>query len=151
VDGFNPINSSTVIEQFVESVLQKYKPVTPFEAPSIIAIRLTFSPRWLSKCVGGIYFLVEYSELYDWTRNYFDHLGQEHDLSKLIGHFVQNKVFAHEGNSVFFRYNIFLSFFIAHRIQQSQAFREWLLESHRYTDTFQRLIFTAVFLAVTPQ
>ena len=32
VDGFNPINSSTVIEQFVESALQKYKPVYAFRS-----------------------------------------------------------------------------------------------------------------------
>ncbi len=32
IDGFNPINSSTVIEQFVESALQKYKPVYVFRS-----------------------------------------------------------------------------------------------------------------------
>jgi hypothetical protein len=134
VDGFNPINSSTVIEQFVESVLQKYKPVYAFRSSFDYRNQIDYLAAIAEQMCRRNIFPVEYSELYDWTRNYFDDLGQEHDLSKLISHFVQNKVFAHEGNSVFFRYNIFLSFFIAHRIQQSQTFREWLLESHRYTD-----------------
>ena len=30
IKGYNPINSSTVIEQFVESALQKYKPAYIF-------------------------------------------------------------------------------------------------------------------------
>jgi hypothetical protein len=76
--------------------------------------------------------MVEYSLLYEWTKEYFDGIGQEHDYSKLIEHFIQNKVFAYEGNSVYFRYNIFLSFFIAHQMLNSQQFRNWILTPPRY-------------------
>lgn len=134
VDGFNPINSSTVIEQFVENVLQKYKPVYAFRSSFDYRNQIDYLGAMAEQMCRRNVFLVEYNELYDWTKDYFDHLGLEHDLLKLVDHFVHNKVFSHEGNSIFFRYNIFLSFFIAHRIHESQTFREWLLENHRYTD-----------------
>ena len=134
IDGFNPINSSTVIEQFVESALQKYKPVYAFRSAFDYRNQIDYLGAMAERMCRNNSFLVEYSELYEWTKQYFEHIGQEHDLSKLISHFVQNKVFSHEGNSIYFRYNIFLSFFIAHQIQQSETFRAWLLEDHRYTN-----------------
>jgi hypothetical protein len=134
IDGFNPINSSTVIEQFVESALQKYKPVYAFRSSFDYRNQIDYLGAIAEQMCRNNTFSIEYHVLYDWTKDYFDHLGQEHDLSKLITHFVQNKVFAHEGNDVYFRYNIFLSFFIAHRMVQSSDFRAWLLDSKNYTD-----------------
>jgi hypothetical protein len=134
VDGFNPINSSTVIEQFVESALQKYKPVYAFRSSFDYRNQIDYLGAIAEQMCRQDRFLVDYSDLYDWTKQYFERLGQEHDFSKLISHFVENKVFSDEGNSIYFRYNIFLSFFIAHRIQQSPEFRTWLLQDHRYAD-----------------
>jgi hypothetical protein len=70
--------------------------------------------------------------LYEWTKEHFDRIGVEHDFSRLIQHFIENKVFADEGNHLFFRYNIFLAFFVAHRMQQSSEFLQWLLVDSRY-------------------
>src|SRR5262249_23283901 len=64
----------------------------------------------------------------------FDSIGVEHDFSKLIQHFVENKVFADEGNHLYFRYRIFLGFFIAHRMQQSPDFLLWLLTDFRFAN-----------------
>src|SRR5262249_39687562 len=77
-------------------------------------------------------FTVDYENVYRWTKEYFDSIGIEHDFQKLITHFVDNKVFCLEGNSIYFRYNIFLSFFIVHRMQRSSEFKEWLFAGHRY-------------------
>jgi hypothetical protein len=94
---------------------------------SITATKLTTWEQWPS-------FLIEYEELYAWTKQYFDELGMEHDYQKLIQHFVSGKVFSLEGNSLYFKYNIFLSFFIAHRMLRADEFKRWILENHRYTN-----------------
>jgi hypothetical protein len=134
VDGFNPINSSTVIEQFVENALQKYKPVYAFRSSFDYRNQIDYLGAIVEQMCRQNTFLIEYEELYRWTKSYFQELGQEHDLTKLISHFVENRVFSHEGNSIYFRYHIFLSFFIAHRMKESLEFREWLLAEYRYAD-----------------
>ncbi len=134
IDGFNPINSSTVIEQFVESALQKYKPVYAFRSSFDYRNQIDFLGAIAERMCKKNQFVIEYEEVYAWTKEYFDEIGLEHDYSKLLLHFVDNKVFAHEGNSLYFRYNIFLTFFIAHRMLRSDEFRRWLLDDHRYTN-----------------
>jgi hypothetical protein len=39
-----------------------------------------------------------------------------------------------DGNLVYFKYNIFLYFFTAHRMQLSDEFKQWIIEDHRYTN-----------------
>jgi predicted phosphodiesterase len=134
IEGFNPINSSTVIEQFVESALQKYKPAYIFRSSFDYRNQIDYLGAIAERMCRKNSFSIDYKELYDWTQEFFNDLGMDHDLQKLIEHFVSIKVFSHEGNAVYFRYNIFLSFFIAHRMGQSSDFRKWLLEEHRYTN-----------------
>jgi hypothetical protein len=133
IEGFNPINSSTVIEQFVESALQKYKPVYAFRSAFDYRNQIDYLGAIAERMCRKNQFIVEYEEIYQWTKEYFESIGLEHDFSKLLRHFVDNKVFDDEGNSLYFRYNIFLSFFIAHRMLRSEDFRKWLLDEHRYT------------------
>jgi hypothetical protein len=93
VDGFNPINSSTVIEQFVESALQKYKPVYAFRSSFDYRNQIDYLGAIAEQMCRRNTFLIEYDDLYRWTKSYFDDLGQEHDFTKLISHFVENSRF----------------------------------------------------------
>jgi 3',5'-cyclic AMP phosphodiesterase CpdA len=131
-NGFNPINSSTVIEQFVEGVLEKYRPSYLFRSSFDYRNQIDYLAAIAQRMCEKDEFMAEYSILYDWTKEYFDGIGQEHDYTKLIDHFIQNKIFAYEGNNVYFRYNIFLSFFIAHQMLNSKSFRDWILTPPRY-------------------
>jgi hypothetical protein len=131
-EGYNPINSSTVIENFVEAALQKYKPQYIFRSSFDYRNQIDYLGFIAENMCRMNSFLVPYDILYEWTKEHFDRIGVEHDFSRLIQHFIENKVFADEGNYLFFRYNIFLSFFIAHRMQQSYEFLQWLLIDFRY-------------------
>ncbi|UYO41489.1 metallophosphoesterase [Rhodopseudomonas palustris] len=132
VEGYNPINSSTVIETFVESVLQKYKPQYAFRSSFDYRNQIHYLGHIAEQMCRKNQFLVEYQELYSWTKVYFDGIGVEHDLPKLIRHFIDNKIFADEGNHIYFRYNIFLSFFIAQQMLQYPPFLSWMLEDLRF-------------------
>lgn len=133
-EGYDPLNSSTVIENFVESSLQKYKPQFLFRSSFDYRNQIDYLGAIAESMCRQNQFVVPYEELYKWTKSHFEGIGQEHDHSKLIRHFIEARVFADEGNSIYFRYNIFLSFFIAHRMQQSITFRRWMLEDHRYAN-----------------
>jgi len=133
IEGYNPINSSTVIETFVESSLQKYKPQYAFRSSFDYRNQIHYLGFIAEQMCRKNLFIIEYEEMYRLTKEHFDGIGVEHDYSKLIRHFIDNKVFADEGNSMYFRYNIFLSFFIAQQMQQSQEFLTWMLHDQRYT------------------
>jgi hypothetical protein len=133
IKGYNPINSSTVIEQFIESALQKYKPAYIFRGSFDYRNQIDYLAAIADSMCKINSFTVPYEDLYRWTNQYFGDLGLEHNYQKLIEHFIENGVFSREGNAVYFRYNIFLSFFIAHRMLRSDEFKQWMLLSHRYT------------------
>jgi hypothetical protein len=133
IQGYNPINSSTVIQQFIEGALQKYKPAYAFRSSFDYRNQIDYLAAMAERMCKINTFTVEYEELYTWTKEYFDDIGLEHDYQKLISHFVENKVLSLEGNRIYFRYNIFLSFFIAHRMLRSDEFKRWLLEAQRFT------------------
>jgi hypothetical protein len=133
-EGYDPLNSSTVIENFVESSLQKHKPQFLFRSSFDYRNQIDYLGAIAESMCRENRFIVAYEDLYNWTKEHFEGIGQEHDHGKLIRHFIDAKVFADEGNSIYFRYNIFLSFFIAHRMQQSVSFRKWMLQGHRYVN-----------------
>jgi hypothetical protein len=75
---------------------------------------------------------VLYEDFYKWTNDYFDSIGINQEVSKLIQFFVDNKIFGVEGNSIFVKYKIFLSFFVAHRMTRSNEFYKWVFDEDRY-------------------
>ena len=109
IRGYNPINSSNVIEQFIEVMLQKYKPAYAFRSSFDYRNQIDYLGAMAERMCRINSFTVEYEELYKWTKEYFDGIGLEHDFQKLISHFVDNRVFSVENNHIYFRYNIFLS------------------------------------------
>ncbi|WP_157088507.1 hypothetical protein, partial [Bradyrhizobium jicamae] len=139
IEGYNPINSSTVIETFVEASLQKYKPQYIFRSSFDYRNQIDYLGFIAEQMCRQNIFLVPYEQIYSWTKDHFERIGVEHDLTKLIRHFVENKVFADEGNFLYFRYNIFPSLFIAHRMRESSVFLQWLLEDYRFTNFVSEL------------
>lgn len=133
-EGYDPLNSSTVIENFVESSLQKHKPQFLFRSSFDYRNQIDYLGAVAENMCRENRFVIPYEDIYKWTKGHFEGIGQEHDYGKLIRHFIDAKVFADEGNSIYFRYNIFLSFFVAHRMQQSQTFRKWMLDDNRYAN-----------------
>jgi predicted phosphodiesterase len=139
IKGFNPINLSTIIEQFVENVLEKYKPAYAFRSSFDYKNQIDYLAVIAEKMCRKNEFMTDYEELYEWTRSYFDDIAMEHDYQKLLQHFIDNKIFSYEANKVYFRYNIFLSFFIGYRIQRNIVFRDWILHDRRFMSYINEL------------
>lgn len=76
IQGYNPINSSTVIEQFIESALQKYKPAYAFRSSFDYRNQIDYLAAMAQRMCTINTFTVEYEELYTWTKEYFDDIGE---------------------------------------------------------------------------
>lgn len=132
VKGFNPINSSNVIEQFVEVVLEKYKPEYNFRGSFDYKNQVDYLAAMTEKMCYNNTFIVDYEDFYKWTKQYFDEIGIDQDYQKLIEYFINNKILFVDGNTVCFRYNLFLSFFVSHRMMRSSEFKNWVLTDNRH-------------------
>jgi hypothetical protein len=130
--GYSPINTSTVIENFIEGVLEKYKPEYRFRSAFDYRDQVAYLSFIAEKMCRLNEFEVEYFKMYDWTRSYFDYIGIEQDYQKVIEFFVLNKIFAQHANTVYFRYRIFLSFFIAEQLHISTDFRSFIFSPNTY-------------------
>lgn len=130
--GFSPINSSTVIEAFVETVLEKYKPEYRFRSAFDYRNQIDFLGYLAEKMCRSNTFQVSYHQVYDWTKEYFDGIGIAQDCTRIIQYFSQNKIFYVSGNDILFRYSIFVSFFIAHQMKLNASFRAWVFSAANF-------------------
>jgi hypothetical protein len=131
--AFSPINFSNVVESFVERVLEKHKPEYRFRSAFDYRNQIDYLASMAEQMCRHNKFAVDYdAELYAWTKEYFEGIGINQDYTKLIEYFKLNRVFDVSGNSIFFSYNIFIAFFVAHQMQQSSEFRNWILSSPTY-------------------
>ena len=132
VKGYNPINSSSVIEQFVESVLEKYKPDYALRSSFDYRNQVSYLASMAEKMVISNTFSVPYAQFIAWTADYFDEIGIEQNSKSIVDLFYFNKILSIDGDVVFFRYNIYLSYFIAQRLHEASEFKSWLLKEKRY-------------------
>ncbi|MCW2282753.1 putative MPP superfamily phosphohydrolase [Rhodoblastus acidophilus] len=130
--GFSPINTSTVLENFVEGVLNKYKPEYRFRNAFDYRDQINYLSYIAEMMCRENKFIVEYESLYGWTTKYFKDIGIEQDYTKIIEFFTNNKIFDCDGNSIMFRYNLFLSFFIATQMTYQCDFRDWVFSDKIY-------------------
>jgi hypothetical protein len=137
--GFSPINTSTVIQTFVEDVLEKYKPEYRFRGAFDYRAQVNYLSDIAERMCRCNKFDIGYDLLYRWTKEHFEFIGIEQDYKNVMEFFVLNKVFAMIDNTIFFRYRIFLAFFIASQIHYSAAFREWILSNHIYMNYVNEL------------
>ncbi|MGD1015669.1 MAG: metallophosphoesterase [Roseiarcus sp.] len=130
--GFSPINTSTVIENFIDDVLDKYKPEYRFRTSFDYRAQVAYLSDIAERMCRTNIFAVEFEVLYGWTKAHFEFMGIIQDYQSVIRFFIDNKVFDIVGNTIFFRYRIFLSFFIASQMVYSTSFKEWILSNQNY-------------------
>ena len=130
---FTPINASTVIELFVEQLLEK---------PNLKDIfRVAVDYREKADLLGVVaeHFIrndvdtLSYDELYSLMQGYYTGIGIPRNVADLVQYFLQVGAFDRIGNSITFRYNIVFSFFVAYRMLHSAEFRKFIMEFGRFT------------------
>jgi hypothetical protein len=100
--GFSPINFSSVIESFVEHILEKYKPEYRFRSAFDYRNQIDYLASMAEKMCRQNKFVVDYDKLYAWTKEYFESIGIDQDYTKLIEYFNLNKVFEVSATRAFY-------------------------------------------------
>ncbi len=99
VKGYNPVNSSSVIEQFVESVLDKYRPNFALRGAFDYRNQVDYLAAMAGRmCLQGE-FIVGYSKFVQWTAEYFDGRGIDQNCRSVVEMFHGSKIIAIEANT----------------------------------------------------
>lgn len=129
---FEPINKSVLVEQFIETLLEKHS-VEEAKARSFDFKNKTHLLANIAKqFVYQENYRVDYDEMLRLTKEYIDHIGLRVDSKAQVDNFIGAKIFRFDAGKVSFKYRAFLEYFVALAMEQDGDFRSYLLDEDRY-------------------
>jgi 3',5'-cyclic AMP phosphodiesterase CpdA len=131
--GFKPINRAVLIEQFIDTTLSKVAldqiERQTFDYSNKTAL-LSHISAWMAQ--KNDYKPFEQA-LVSEISSYLNSIGLRAPISDLMTEFFMSKIFIkHYDSRVSFRYRAVLEYFIAHRMRDDGAFKDWVMEEERY-------------------
>lgn len=139
--SFSPLNRPTLIERFLEQLLQK-RSLAEAQRRKFDFKNQTHYLGHLSAhmCRNNTYLLSE-DDLLAFTRDYLDSFGLPFTSPDIIKNLKDARILlarASDGK-VSFRFRAFLEFFTAKHIASDANFRDWVLEDNRYLSYLNEL------------
>jgi hypothetical protein len=126
--SFQPTNTASLVENFVERVLNKASLDARrevFDYKNRVGLLAYFAQEMIEKDT----YLVDFTEIYSWTKSYLTTLGFDEDIQGLVKSFYDARIFSFVGNSVQFRQDMFLAYFAAQRMIIKAEFAKKIIKS----------------------
>ncbi len=140
-EDFTPINQSVLVQQFIETLLDKHAPLD--------SRRETYDFRnkehYLSYVAGHMVttetYRLAYRDLVSLTEKYFEDYAFVRNAEKDIEMFEQSRIFIFEGDKAFvsFRYRSFCEYFIAKYMEDNPNFLNLLLQGDEFLSFLNEL------------
>jgi len=131
-----PINSATLLDIYLEIVLQKIQGDEiyreKFDVENKMMLLAHIAAKMLDKKLAN--YSLEYADLVKVVDDYLSkEVGFDFDSQRLVDYFLNRKIFVKfQKNKVKFRYDCFFKFFLAKRMVYNQEFREFVIDESRY-------------------
>lgn len=129
---FRPINQATLIERFVEILLEKQSISDTLRSSFDYRNKEDFLMQFAQRMVHGERYKLSYDEAIGFAREYLSRHGFRGDPREVIDSFVDARIFSYHSELVSFRYRAFLEFFVARKIADDRRFYEFILHEERY-------------------
>jgi hypothetical protein len=131
--GFNPVNRSVLIEQFIDVTLKKgsieQSQRETFDYHNKTAL-LAYVAGWMAR--SDIYIASE-ETIREVMKSYIDRIEVTVNLSLLMKEFLSCRLFVPRSeNRISFRYRSILEYFIALHMRKDAEFKAWVLDEERY-------------------
>jgi predicted MPP superfamily phosphohydrolase len=138
---FSPINRPTLIERFLEQLLQKRSLAEAQRRKFDFKNQIHYLGYLCEHmCKENTYLLIE-DDLSDFTRRYLKSFGLPFDSKDIITNLIDARILSsgQSDGKVSFRFRAFLEFFTAKHISSNQEFREWVTDESRYLSYLNEL------------
>jgi len=130
---FSPLNAASVLESFVETILEKPSAVNLFRSSVDYRERVEFLSVIAERmCRDNSTYSYKLEEIYEIGRDHYRRIGIDRDVMKLIQEMKEYRIFEDSANNITFKYNVLLSFFVATRMSLDKDFRDFVLDRSRF-------------------
>jgi predicted MPP superfamily phosphohydrolase len=130
-----PINNATLLDIFLEIVLEKMHGDEIYRERFDIQNKLMLLAHIASKMLerNQPNYSLPYSELVKIVEDYLHEVGFDFDAQKLVDYFIKRKIFVKfSRNNTKFRYSCFFHFFLAKRMIYNEDFRSSVFGEEAY-------------------
>ncbi len=142
---FAPVNRAVLMEQFVETTLEKaaenqsYRATFDFKNKANL---LSYVAAWMA---GENEYVPLREDVRAAMKKCLDEMGLDAPpLDELMLEFLEAKIFERRSeNRIAFRYRGVMEYFIAYRMTVDPAFKEWVMEEGRYLTFVNELLYYA--------
>lgn len=138
---FVPLNEATLIERFVEILLEKLT-ISDLRYDAVdYTIKIDFLAGIAHSMVTRNRFVMTQNELDQKILDYFSHVGLEINVARFKEFFFEKGIFALNGGYIEFRYQCFFEFFVAKYMEDNQEFSTWALAEERYLNFANEIVY----------
>lgn len=132
--SFSPLNRPTLIERFIETLLQKRSLGEVERKKFDFRNQVHYLGHVAESMCKNNCYVLKYDELFELTCAYLKNLGLNFGAREIINNTVSSKVFLEKplDGTVAFRFRAFLEFFVATKLREDVRFKEWVLDEDRY-------------------
>lgn len=131
---YSPINRPTLIERFIETLLQK-RSLSEAQRRKFDFKNQTHFLGYLAEymCKENLYSMT-YDELHRFTADYLESIGLPFSAKDVLDNLINSRILGSRGveDKLGFRFRAFLEFFTAQQISSNKDFREWVFAEERY-------------------
>ena len=130
---FTLINRATLVDRFVEHVLEKRSYSERFRGTFDFKNKVHILSYLAEHIARNDLYSISRDELIILFRSYLDKLGLSLDIEHAVNYFLTAKILAKRDEGYLsFRYRAFLEYFIASQIRIDEDFRQWVFSQENY-------------------
>lgn len=127
---YSPVNTSSVMENFLEISLDKRKSLVVFQDDFDYREQINLLSVVAKEFVTRNTDCVTADECYEIVKSHYDRIGVRRDFGKIIRYFCDKGIMEDVSNSIYFKYSVIYSYLIAYRMTVDADFRARVLSGH---------------------
>lgn len=128
---FSPINTSTLVERFVEGVLERSRALNIFRGEFDYDNQRSALAALAAHLVRNKISSLTFSATIAVLDQHLDEIGFSTDIGNLVENFVNSRILYRRDNHIGFTSSVFMNYFLAIRMHERDDFYNWIFENSR--------------------
>lgn len=138
--NFTPVNEASVIDNFIETLLEKLNPDEAKYETIGFKIKLDFLTYLAKQMIKDDKYYIELTSFEELFVNYFNKIGLEID-SDLKQTFFEKGILLKVNEIVYFRFTCFLEYFIALEMNEDKELYDYITHEDNYLDFSNEIVY----------
>ncbi|SDR12547.1 metallophosphoesterase [Virgibacillus salinus] len=137
---FTPVNEASVIDNFIETLLEKLNPDEAKYETIGFKIKVDFLTHLAKQMIKGDNYFIDLSLFEELFVSYFNEIGLEVD-STLKKSLFEKGILLRVNNNVYFRFTCFFEYFIALEMDEDRDLYDYIMDKSNYLTFSNEVIY----------